>query len=189
MKRNSRGFSLIEVLVTIVLTTVGILGMVALQSKSIQYTQDSVNRNNAIALTSDLVEIMRANRDVLFTKGPPKEPIYSQLAVSSDFYTTVGSLNFVVGDCAKPAQTAKQQAGCWLEKAQALLPDATNTEIAGSFMVCPSYQIDTDGKPVCADSSFKGSSMAIQLAWRGKEKVCGPNSNSDICTFTTRVEL
>ena len=53
MKKNSQGFSLIEVLVTIVLTTVGILGMVALQSKSIQYTQDAVNRNTAIALTNE----------------------------------------------------------------------------------------------------------------------------------------
>ena len=86
MKRNSRGFSLIEVLVTIVLTTVGILGMVALQGRSIQYTQDAVNRNTAIALTNELVEIMRANRDGIFVNQPPKKPIYSQLNETSDFY-------------------------------------------------------------------------------------------------------
>ena len=56
--RNSRGFSLIEVLVTIVLTTVGILGMVALQSRSIQYTQDSDNRNAAVTLANDLIEMV-----------------------------------------------------------------------------------------------------------------------------------
>ena len=190
MKRNSRGFSLIEVLVTIVLTTVGILGMVALQSKSIQYTQDAVNRNTAIALTNELVEIMRANRDELFTKKPPLEPMYSQLADTSVFYKASGAFDFTVADCtAGRAQTAKQQAGCWLKKAQALLPAASDATIAGSFMVCPSYKLDTTGKPVCAGSSYSGSTMAIQLAWRSKEKVCGSNSNSDICTFTTRVEL
>jgi len=187
--KNSRGFSLIEVLVTIVLTTVGILGMVALQSKSIQYTQDSVNRNTAIALTNELVEIMRANRDDLFVKKPPAEPMYSNLAEDTEFYKADGSFDFVVGDCsAGLAQTAKQQAGCWLKKAQASLPDAADATIAGNFMVCPSYELD-DGTPKCAGSAYTGSTMAIQLAWRSKEKVCGKNSDSDICTFTTRVEL
>ncbi len=190
MKKNSQGFSLIEVLVTIVLTTVGILGMVALQSKSIQYTQDSVNRNTAIALTNELVEIMRANRDELFTKKPPLEPMYSQLADTSVFYKASGAFDFTVADCtAGRAQTAKQQAGCWLEKAQALLPAALDAEIAGQFMVCPSFKMDSTGKPECAGSSYTGSTMAVQLAWRSKEKVCGVDSDSDICTFSTRIEL
>lgn len=187
--KNSRGFSLIEVLVTIVLTTVGILGMVALQSKSIQYTQDSVNRNTAIALTNELVGIMRVNSEELFNKKPPQEPMYSQLRETSTFYKANGSFDFVVGDCVTPAQTAKQQAGCWLEKAQALLPAALDAEIAGQFMVCPSFKMDSTGKPECAGSSYTGSTMAVQLAWRSKEKVCGVDSDSDICTFSTRIEL
>ncbi|QEY59453.1 type IV pilus modification protein PilV [Pseudomonas sp. C27(2019)] len=187
--KNSRGFSLIEVLVTIVLTTVGILGMVALQSRSIQYTQDSVNRNTAIALTNELVEIMRANRDELFVKRPPIEPMYSQLAETSALYKADGSFDFGVADCATPAQTAKQQAGCWLVKARATLPSASDAAIAGQFMVCPSFKMDSDGKPECAGSSYTGSTMAVQLAWRSKESVCGKDSDSDICTFSTRVEL
>ncbi len=183
--KNSQGFSLIEVLITIVLTTIGILGMVALQSKSIQYTQDAVNRNTAIALTNELVEIMRANRDVIFVKKPPLEPMYSQLADTSS-----GAFDFTVADCeAGRAQTAKHQAGCWLKKAQAVLPGASDATIAAAFMVCPSYKLNTAGKPECAGSSYTGSTMAVQLAWRSKEKVCGPDSNTDICTYTTRVEL
>jgi len=185
--KNSQGFSLIEVLVTIVLTTVGILGMVALQSKSIQYTQDSVSRNTAIALTNELVEIMRTNSDSLFVKHPPQEPMYSQLKSTSDFYTATGTLGFAASDCVTPSQTAKQQAGCWLEKAQALLPGASDATIMASFIVCPSFAFNS-GTP-CAGTGYTGSTMAIQLAWRSKESVCGDNSNSDICTFNTRVEL
>ncbi len=189
--KNSQGFSLIEVLITIVLTTIGILGMVALQSKSIQYTQDAVNRNTAIALTNELVEIMRSNRDVLFVKKPPAEPMYSQLGETSVFYKANGSFDFAVSDCvAGRPQTPKHQAGCWLKKAQTLLPAANDATIAASFMVCPSFKINvTTGKPECAGGGYKGSTMAIQLAWRSKEKVCGINSNSDICTYSTRVEL
>lgn len=190
MKKNSQGFSLIEVLVTIVLTTVGILGMVALQSKSIQYTQDAVNRNTAIALTNELVEIMRANRDELFTKKPPLEPMYSQLADTSVFYKASGAFDFTVADCtAGRAQTAKQQAGCWLRKVQGTLPGATDTDIVAKFMVCPSFKLETSGEPECAGGGYKGSTMAIQLAWRSKEKVCGADANSDVCTYSTRVEL
>lgn len=196
MKKNSQGFSLIEVLVTIVLTTVGILGMVALQGRSIQYTQDAVNRNTAIALTNELVEIMRANRDELFNKTPfdeppkPKQAMYKELKETSVFYKANGSFDFAVSDCSTGlAQTAKQQAGCWLRKAQGILPGASEAAISAKFMVCPSFKLKSSGEPECAGSSYKGSTMAIQLAWRSKEKVCGPNSNTDICTYTTRVEL
>lgn len=195
MKKNSQGFSLIEVLVTIVLTTVGILGMVALQSKSIQYTQDAVNRNTAIALTNELVEIMRANRDELFNKTPfdeppkPKQAMYKELKETSVFYKANGSFDFAVSDCSTGlAQTAKQQAGCWLKKAQERLPGAVDDDVVVKFMACPSYKFD-DGEPECAGGGYEGSTMAVQLAWRSKEKVCGADANSDVCTYSTRVEL
>lgn len=196
MKKNSQGFSLIEVLVTIVLTTVGILGMVALQGKSIQYTQDAVNRNTAIALTNELVEIMRANRDDLFNKTPydkpPKapSPMYLEIKSVSPFYTAEGKLGFAASDCGTGlAQTAKQQAGCWLRKVQGTLPGASDADIVAKFMVCPSFKLETNGEPECAGGGYKGSTMAIQLAWRSKEKVCGADANSDVCTYSTRVEL
>ena len=58
---TTKGFSLIEVLMALLLTTVGVLGMVALQGRSIQYTQDAVQRNTAVELANDLIEIVRAN--------------------------------------------------------------------------------------------------------------------------------
>ena len=53
MNKRDQGFSLIEVLVALLLTTVGVLGMVALQGRSVQYTQDSVQRNVAVDLASE----------------------------------------------------------------------------------------------------------------------------------------
>ncbi len=186
--KKSQGFSLIEVLVTIVLTTVGILGMVALQSKSIQYTQDSVNRNTAIALSNELVGIMRASSDELFVKKPPVDPMYSQLLNETVFYDSDGGFNFAVTDCKTPAQTSKQQAGCWLKKVRSSLPFASADDVVSHFMLCPSFEYD-DGVPQCAGSAYKGSTITIQLAWRSKESVCGESSDSDICIFNTRVEL
>lgn len=188
--KNSQGFSLIEVLVTIVLTTVGILGMVALQSKSIQYTQDAVSRNAAVTLSNDFIEIMRAHKDDLFNKVPPLDYSYTELKLSSSIYDAEGS--FEVSDAACPtsgfAQTLDEEVGCWLKQVQETLPDASSL-LEDYFMVCPSYKVESTGKPICASANYKGSTLAIQLAWRSKEAVCGEESNSDVCTFTTRVEL
>ena len=193
MKRNSRGFSLIEVLVTIVLTTVGILGMVALQSRSIQYTQDSVNRNPAVTLAYDLIEIMRANRDDLFVNKPPLEYSYTELKSATTIYSADGSLKLNAANCPATgvANTLQQQGDCWLKQVQETLPDAT--ALIGSFKVCPSFKLAdnaySNSAPTCAGANYTGSTLGVQLAWRSKEAVCGKDSNSDICTFTTRVEL
>lgn len=193
MKKNSQGFSLIEVLVTIVLTTVGILGMVALQSKSIQYTQDSVNRNAAVTLANDLIEIMRSNRDDLFANKPPLEYSYTNLLSTTTIYNADGSLKLNAANCPTSGvpNTLQQQGDCWLKQAQETLPDAT--ALIGSFKVCPSFELTTEGfadsEPKCAGTGYNGSTLAIQVAWRSKEKICGQDSDSNICTFTTRVEL
>src|SRR5262245_36320021 len=60
LRRNS-GFSMIEVLISLLLICVGVLGMVALQGRAIPYTQDSQQRNNAAMLASDLMELIRSD--------------------------------------------------------------------------------------------------------------------------------
>lgn len=193
MKR-SHGFSMIEVLITLLLTSVGILVMLALQAKSIQYTQDSVNRNTAVSLTSSIMEVMRTYRDELYSKTPPDHLIYSELKGSSMFYTTsgLGGLGFSESDCPSQgvAQTAKQAAGCWLQKVSKHLPGAaTENTVKAKFRICPSIKLNNEGEVVCESGGYKGSSIGIQLAWKSQEKVCGKNSNSDICTYVMRVEI
>lgn len=187
--KSCRGFSLIEVLVTIVLVTVGVLGMVGLQSKSIQYTQDAINRNAAITLTHELTEIMRAHRDDLFRSSPSLNSLYMGLKDSTDIYQANGRLKLNPESCPSSSlpQSLVQQANCWLKQVEAILPDAHS--LADSFVVCPSYKLDSSQRPVCAGSSYQGSMLAVQVAWRSKESVCGEKSDSDTCTFTTRVEL
>lgn len=58
---KQKGITLIEVLVTLLVTTVGLLGLAALQLKALQATADSGQRTQAVWLMQDLVERMRAN--------------------------------------------------------------------------------------------------------------------------------
>ena len=167
--------------------------MVALQSKSIQYPQDSVNRNAAVTLANDLIEIMRSNRDDLFVNKPPLEYSYTGLKSSTTIYNADGILQLTPANCPDSglANTLQQQGDCWLKQVQETLPDAT--ALAGSFKVCPSFELTTatfaDSAPKCAGANYTGSTLAIQMAWRSKEAICGKDSDSNICTFTTRVEL
>lgn len=61
MFRKQSGVTLIEVLVTLLITTVGLLGLAALQLGALKATSDSAQRSQAVWLMQDLIERMRAN--------------------------------------------------------------------------------------------------------------------------------
>lgn len=77
------GFSMIEVLVALLLISIGVLGMIAMQGKTIQYTADSVERNKAAMLGSNLLESMRASPKALYD-------VKDQMATQSDFFKAKG---------------------------------------------------------------------------------------------------
>lgn len=56
------GFSMIEVLVAILIVSVGLIGMALLQSTALKYSQSSNYRTQAVNLSSNLLEQVRANR-------------------------------------------------------------------------------------------------------------------------------
>tara|TARA_R110001592_G_scaffold177076_2_gene417241 strand:- start:43972 stop:44400 length:429 start_codon:yes stop_codon:yes gene_type:complete len=57
------GFSLIELLISLLIFAVGFLGLASLQHVSIKMTHDTALQNAAIALSSSLVERVRAEGD------------------------------------------------------------------------------------------------------------------------------
>lgn len=62
MKRQ-RGLSLIEVLVTLLITSVGLLGLAALQARSLQFNHGAYLRSQANILAYDMADRMRLNKD------------------------------------------------------------------------------------------------------------------------------
>lgn len=197
MLKRPHGFSLIEVLVTLLLVTTGVLGMVAMQARAIQYTQDSVQRNAAVDLANELVELMRANPDEVFTSLPPSQPVASGLKGSSLFYKPRGG-NFSPapgtpgsGDCAPPSSATdkdpKKQRDCWLSRVEASLPGASDL-LTEHFYVCRSSAPSNGAAPTC---DGKGSVLEIQLAWAVKSGACPDDRapNATTCIYRTRVEL
>lgn len=63
MKDNAQsGFTLIEILVTMLVMTIGFLGLAALQTTGLQQSQNTYFRTQADILARDIADRMRANR-------------------------------------------------------------------------------------------------------------------------------
>lgn len=59
---KQRGVGLIEVLITVVILSIGLLGVAALQARALQENQSAVLRTQANILAYDILERMRSNR-------------------------------------------------------------------------------------------------------------------------------
>jgi type IV pilus assembly protein PilV len=62
--RGQRGITLLEVLVSVLIFSFGILGLVAMQARATQYSLDAEDRNRAALLVDDIAAQMHAIRSV-----------------------------------------------------------------------------------------------------------------------------
>ena len=174
---RSSGFSMIEVLVSLLITVIGVLGMVALQSKAIPYTQDSVQRNTAIMLADDLVDIIR-------TAG-------SCTTANSCVVPPGSSFPAKPSTCNPTPTTLSAQIGCWADQASRALPGAADL-LGSSFYICRSA-IPGDVTATACGTSAANTEIEIQLAWKVKTaaecmdaNVTGTNTT---CTYRIRTRL
>ena len=66
----ARGFTLIEVLVTLLILAIGLLGVAALQFRGLQYNQDAYVRSQVSFLAYDISDRMRMNRTNIANYAP-----------------------------------------------------------------------------------------------------------------------
>jgi type IV pilus assembly protein PilV len=61
--RAARGFSMIEVLVSVLVFALGMLGIAALQATALRNSQSAFERSQGVVETYSILDSMRANRD------------------------------------------------------------------------------------------------------------------------------
>jgi type IV pilus assembly protein PilV len=59
---RQRGATLIEILVSVLILSFGLLGMAALQTRALQGNQSSLNRSQAVMLNNSMLDAMRIDR-------------------------------------------------------------------------------------------------------------------------------
>ncbi|WP_349677016.1 type IV pilus modification protein PilV [Pseudomonas sp. UBA1879] len=177
-RRLSAGFSMIEVLVSLLITAIGVLGMVALQSKAIPYTQDSVQRNTAMMLADDLLDIIRTAGSCTTANGCITPP-------GSDFPSAPDS-------CNPTPTTLSAQIGCWAAQAGRALPNGKGL-LNSAFYICRSVIPGDVTSSGCGTSSATNTEIEIQLAWTVKSaaECMDPNvtGTNTTCTYRIRTRL
>lgn len=119
------GFTLIEVLIALIIMSVGMLGIAGLYVHSMQAGRTSVLRHNAVTLAGDIADRIRAN---------PRAGAAYALAGANN--------NCVAGgvDCT-PGEMAANDIFLWDQQAAATLPNGAVNVVFDNGVAPPTYQI------------------------------------------------
>lgn len=158
-RRAAAGVSLIEVMVAILVFSIGMLGLALLQIKGAQYTRESSSRSTAVGLARSLAESMRANPDGALPKSGTSAYVYD----GSTSYTTT---QCNATDLSSPTKIATRDLACWsLSLAKSLPPPPSGGSLA----------------TVTQDTSL--GTLVITVSWAGVANG-GPNAASQSYSFT-----
>jgi type IV pilus assembly protein PilV len=87
LTRRAAGFTLLEVLVAMVVLSIGLLGLSGLQTSSLRNNHSAFLRSQATVVSNDIIDRMRANRvvavngdyDVAYSASPASSDTVAQL--------------------------------------------------------------------------------------------------------------
>ncbi len=111
--QNQNGSSLIEVMVALFVLAIGLLGMLAMQTKSMQYNQAAYSYSQAAYLAADMAERIRSNPSVADTY------IMEKNGTSSDAVDCSGGCT--------ATQIKNRDQGDWINNIVAYLPAGTGS--------------------------------------------------------------
>jgi len=113
--QKQRGFTMAEVLVSMLILAVGLLGMAGLQVNGLRNNQSGYFRSQATTIAYDLADRMRANRAGNYL-GVPNPPVLQAACLTTAGCTT--------------AQMAQHDMAEWNAAIGAVLPSGTGTLVA-----------------------------------------------------------
>lgn len=164
---RQKGATLIEALVSILVLSLGLLGMAALQLNALSFQKSSVATNRLAELTGDISEKIRANP----TAARDGDYVYTATYSTAKSATMTSNLCRTSGVDCTTAQIANDDIGAWLMKSQTTMPSGAarlEGDVNSGFNVTVMYQ-DKDfiniatGAPQASTSCTSATSG---IAWR-----------------------
>lgn len=172
---SEQGFSLIEVLVSILILAFGILAMGGLQLASLRSNQMSSYTSTAATLSKDYSEMMRSNFSV-------SNVVTATAGVNPYLFDTATSTTTPSKDCkaltCNGTEMAELHVADWTARVKSQLPE-------GRAVVC------RDSTPRNADGTFKwacdgiGTYATIKIGWADKRDT----KEKGTATFTVSPQL
>jgi type IV pilus assembly protein PilV len=157
VRRIQRGVTMIELLITVFVLSIGLLGLAQLQASALRNNQSAYLRTQATVLAYDIADRMRANMPAVRTAAYHLPT------------TTAHATCRNVSGCT-PTEMAQTDAAMWTAAVAASLP-------GGEAVVC----IDSDpdsvggtgvGSPDCDNT---GNMFAIKIWWDDDRNPATPN--------------
>ncbi|MFZ1642728.1 MAG: type IV pilus modification protein PilV [Candidatus Contendobacter sp.] len=146
--KGAAGFTLLEVLVAVVVLSVGLLGLASLQVNGLQFNHSAYLRTQATLLAEELADRMRANRPG-FTANNYDNPSVNPVALVAACRTVAGCT---------AAQMAQNDLAEWQRVLARVLPN-------GQGVVCrdvvPIEAASTPAAPSCGG----GNTYTIKIWW------------------------
>ena len=137
---KSRGFTLLEVLIAVVVLSIGLLGIASLQAVGQRSNHSAYLRSQATALAYDMIDRMRAN--MVGVQGGS----YNAIDTTAGSYTDPGCAS---GTTCSAAQMAQYDMYDWQQELSTQLPSGNGT-VAGTgagsvFTVTVMWDDDRNG--------------------------------------------
>lgn len=130
MKKANTGVGLIEVLVSLVILSVGLLGLLGLQTKVMQFNQGALYQTRATVLAKDIMDRMRAN--------PQRANLYVSNFESAIPNATDCATNTVI---CNTSQLANYDLADWRNTIIRVLPDGKGQILTNGDPTNPVYII------------------------------------------------
>lgn len=89
LKNKPSGFTLLEVMVAMVIFSIGLLGLAGMQAQSVQFSHSAYLRSQATFYAYDILEKMRANRVVASTNS--YDTILTDAGTDNSCYDDLGN--------------------------------------------------------------------------------------------------
>lgn len=161
-KGKSSGLTLIEILVTMVITSIGLMGLLSLQMQALRSTQDAGNQSQAIWILNDLSSRIRVNESssLSYVSANPCAAVPATVC-SNYFNGKPGAATITSATCTGPQMAA------W--------------DLFEVACGAPRDSVDVRGNPI---SDLPGAQLSVVCATPG----CG-NGDPLLITLTWRARV
>lgn len=158
---RQRGVSLIEVLVAMLIFSIGVLGIALMQIKGAQYTKQSGVRTVAVLQARSLADAMRANPAGVYGVADAGLIAGKNGDVSGSYYLHSGpAIPTSVGCADSACRQAHRDVAQWLTQLKAAAPTPVNADGSKDSGSLAAVTTDTDKGSLIITSNWNGMSTS-----------------------------
>jgi type IV pilus assembly protein PilV len=163
----NRGFTLLEVLITLIILMFGLLGLAGLMAKGQRASYEAYQRQQALTLATDIAERLRTNA-VSAAAYAAAAPLPTPLGAGARF----ANIGITIANCAGTTCTAAQIADYDTALWDGALSGATKVEIGtatsiGGIVGARGCIVDTGQAMV--GTGMTGRIYRVAVAWQGRD--------------------